>query len=131
MNKTIGPLVKVKRTSTGLGLVATTIILKGTAIIQYVGPILPNAEAYKIAGMYLFRLSRRRCIDGSSRRNIARYINHSCTPNAEALACRYEMWIYATKTIQPGEEVTIDYGEEYFNEFIKPKGCKCVSCRQS
>ena len=27
-----------------------------------------------------------------------------------------------------GEELTYDYGKEYFNEFIKPIGCKCVKC---
>ena len=24
-----------------------------------------------------------------------------------------------------GEEITYDYGKEYFDEYIKPKGCRC------
>jgi uncharacterized protein len=129
MSKAFNPLVKVRRTITGLGLVAATAIPRGTKIIQYIGPIISAAEADKMAGRYLFSLSTRRCINGSDRKNIARYLNHACNPNAEAIATRYEIWIYAIKNIQRGEEITIDYGEDYFNEFIKPKGCRCASCQ--
>lgn len=130
VTKPLNYLVTVRRTSTGLGLVALTAIAKGAKIVQYLGPIISAAEADRQAGRYLFSLSTRRCINGRDRKNIARYINHACQPNAEAIAIRSEIWIYAIKNISLEEEITIDYGEEYFNRFIKPKGCRCVSCQQ-
>jgi hypothetical protein len=35
----------------------------------------------------------------------------------------------ANRDIKKGEEITTDYGEEYFNQYIKPVGCRCVSCK--
>ena len=36
--------------------------------------------------------------------------------------------IYARRTIQPGEEITYDYGKEYFDQILAPIGCKCAAC---
>ena len=36
--------------------------------------------------------------------------------------------ITAVRAIKKGEELTIDYDTEYFDEFIRPVGCKCESC---
>jgi hypothetical protein len=69
-------------------------------------------------------------IDGSDNGNKARYINHSCAPNAEAEIDGTRILIYALKNIPAGEEIFYDYGDEYFNEFIKPKGCRCPKCVQ-
>jgi hypothetical protein len=66
--------------------------------------------------------------DGSVRRNTARYINHSCKPNAVPYDVGGKIHIYARKNIQPGEEITYDYGKEYFDIFLKPIGCKCAAC---
>ncbi|MFA6285528.1 MAG: hypothetical protein WC643_03315 [Parcubacteria group bacterium] len=38
--------------------------------------------------------------------------------------------IWAILRIKPGEEFSYDYGKEYFDEHIKPAGCKCASCRK-
>ncbi len=35
----------------------------------------------------------------------------------------------AIKNIPAGEEITYDYGREYFDLFLKAKGCKCTKCR--
>lgn len=35
--------------------------------------------------------------------------------------------ITAVRDIRAGEELGIDYGEEYYDEFIKPVGCKCAA----
>ena len=37
------------------------------------------------AGVYIFELNQRHDIDGTSRRNVARWINHSCDPNCDAV----------------------------------------------
>jgi SET domain-containing protein len=67
-------------------------------------------------------------IDGSPRSNAARYINHSCQPNAKAYRTGARIWIWSIKAIEAGEEITYDYGKKYFDEQIKPKGCKCAEC---
>jgi SET domain-containing protein len=41
---------------------------------------------------------------------------------------RGRIFISAIKNIKPGEELCYDYGKEYWNEYIKPKGCLCPSC---
>jgi uncharacterized protein len=123
---------RVGRSRTGLGLFATSEIEKGTRIIQYFGPLLDcrKPENDAIENKYLFELNGRWTIDGSVRRNIARYANHSCRPNAESdVRPRLrKVYIRAIKHIKPGDEITYDYGTDYFREFLKPIGCKCVSC---
>lgn len=119
----------IKRTQTGLGLFATSLIPKGKRIIEYFGPLIPNEEVEKSSRKYFFGVNTKWSIDGSPRSNIARYINHSCTPNAEAIVTqRRRVWIWSTKKIKPGEEITYDYGKEYFEGIIEPIGCKCEKC---
>jgi SET domain-containing protein len=76
----------------------------------------------------MFEINRRWSIDGSSRRNLGRYINHACQPNAEAALRAGKIVFVALRDITVGEEITLDYGEEYFELFIKPVGCRCASC---
>jgi hypothetical protein len=85
-----------------------------------------------IENKYLFQINGRWTIDGSVRKNIARYINHSCRPNAESdvSARKRTVHIRAIKNIAPGEEINYDYGTEYFKEYLKPIGCKCDSCER-
>lgn len=131
MSKTKNSLVKVRRTSTGLGLIAIDAIPAGTKIIQYVGRIMNDEEADEKGGMYQFAINEHKTIDGSNRSNIARYANHACRPNAQAFVDENdEIWIHASRNIQPGEQITIHYGKHYFDTFIKPKGCKCASCQK-
>jgi len=119
----------VKRTQTGLGLFATKPIPKGKRIIEYVGPLVPNDEVEKSSGKYFFGVNKKWSRDGSARTNTARYINHSCRPNAEAtVSNRRRVWIWARRNIKPGEEITYDYGKEYFEGIIEPIGCKCEKC---
>lgn len=120
----------VKRSQSGLGLFANTLIKKSEFIIEYTGKLLTRKEANKRGGKYLFEINSRWTIDGSGRENVARYINHSCRPNCEVKIVGKEIKIFAIKNIQPGEELCYDYGKEYFNEFIKPIGCKCKHCQK-
>ena len=59
--------------------------------------------------------------------NTARYINHSCKPNCEPNIWRGKVWIHATRTIKPGDELAYDYGEAYFQAYIGDN-CRCVQC---
>ena len=126
--KQAGERFVIKRSATGLGLFATERIPKGKRIIEYVGPRVPNDIVEKSNGKYFFGVNKKWSIDGSVRENIARYINHSCAPNAEALISNNRVWIWSRKTIKPGEEIAYDYGKEYFEGIIKDIGCKCGRC---
>jgi hypothetical protein len=125
---------RVGRSRTGLGLFATRPIKKGTKIVRYFGPLLDsrNKKHEGIENKYLFELNGRWTIDGSVRRNVARYINHACRPNAESdvSARRRKVVIRAIKNIEPGEEINYDYGSDYFKAYLKPIGCKCAACEK-
>jgi len=121
---------RVGRSRTGLGLFATTPIRKGAFILRYTGPKITNDEADRRENKYLFELNNRWTIDGKARGNVARYINHSCRPNAEVYFVGHTIKIRARKNIEAGEELGYDYGKDHFNAYIKPKGCQCVKCRE-
>ena len=123
----------VKRSRAGLGLFATKTFKRGDRIIEYTGERITNEEADRRAGKYLFILSDDVTIDGRERSNTARYINHACKPNAEAEIDEDEekVFILARKKILPGEEITYDYGKEYWEWHIKRFGCKCDTCIQN
>jgi SET domain-containing protein len=76
----------------------------------------------------MFEINNRWTVDGSVRSNIGRYANHSCRPNAESALRRGMVILRAIKAIEAGEEITYDYGDEYFELFIKPNGCRCEKC---
>jgi hypothetical protein len=76
----------------------------------------------------MYEVNSRWTIDGSPRSNTARYANHSCRPNAESDLVKGKVIIRAIKGIDPGEEITYDYGRAYFDLVIKPIGCKCPKC---
>ncbi|EGP06997.1 TolA protein [Bradyrhizobiaceae bacterium SG-6C] len=125
---------RIGRSKTGLGLFATRKIKKGTKIIRYFGPLLDskNKKHDDIDNKYLFEINNRWTIDGSTRKNIARYVNHACRPNAESdvNSRKRKVIIRAIKTIEPGEEINYDYGTDYFKIFLKPIGCKCDHCEK-
>lgn len=121
---------QVKRSSAGLGLFAKEEFQKGDLIIEYIGEVISEPEANQRGGKYLFELNDNWTIDGKSRDNIARYINHSCKPNCypELNETETKVFIFAKRKIVTGEELTYDYGKAYVNQVIKPAGCKCNSC---
>jgi hypothetical protein len=125
---------RIGRSRTGLGLFATKPIKKGAKIVRYFGPLLDskNEKHDGIENKYLFELNNRWTIDGSVRKNIARYINHACKPNAESdvNARKRRVVIRAIKKIEPGEEINYDYGTDYFKAYLKPIGCKCDACEK-
>ncbi|HVP18857.1 MAG TPA: SET domain-containing protein-lysine N-methyltransferase [Spirochaetia bacterium] len=120
----------VRRTWSGLGLFAAKSFARGDFVIEYTGVLLPNAVADRRGGKYLFQVNSRWTIDGRGRENPSRYINHSCAPNCVAYTRGKRVLIYSRRRISPGEELCYDYGKEYFDEYIKPRGCLCASCRE-
>lgn len=125
-------IFRVGRSHTGLGLFATEPIAKGTAIVEYKGRRLSTPEAHRreqrSGHKYMFELNRRWSIDGSNRRNLARYANHACRPNSEFEMVRGKLMLRAWKSLKPNDEITCDYGADYFQLFIAPIGCRCATC---
>jgi hypothetical protein len=125
---------RVGRSRTGLGLFATQPIKKGSKIIRYFGPMLDckKTKDDAVENKYLFQITKRWTVDGSVRKNVARYINHACKPNAESdvNTRKLKITIRAIKNIEPGQEINYDYGTEYYKEYLKPIGCKCDSCER-
>ena len=119
----------VRRSATGLGLFTLREIPGGKRIIEYKGPVVTAEEVARRRGRYFFEIDERYAIDGSPRSNKARYINHSCRPNAEAFVTGRRVWVWSKGGIGAGEEITLDYGEAYFDDYIRPKGCQCAACR--
>src|SRR5262249_9021915 len=75
---------RIGRSRTGLGLFATAPIKKGAFIVEYKSRKLTNEQAYRLearGNRYLYEINSRWTIDGTSRKNLGRYANHSCRPN--------------------------------------------------
>jgi hypothetical protein len=68
-------------------------------------------------------------IDGHG---IAAFINHSCDPNCETDEIKGKIWIFATRDIRPGEELTYDYNL-FDGDEDDPADCHCKAkhCRGS
>ncbi|HEY4527230.1 MAG TPA: SET domain-containing protein [Candidatus Paceibacterota bacterium] len=120
--------IKKSLPGVGKGLFAVESIKKGERILEYTGDRIPTKEANESDSRYLFEIDKTWTIDGPVPENIAGYVNHSCDPNIEAVIEDGRIFYSAIRAIKSGEELTIDYGEEYFKEFIEPVGCRCADC---
>jgi len=125
MKRLLHPNAKVKRAAYGLGLFATGPVKKWDIVAEYWGKIVSEEEMIKSRGKYFFELDDHLAIDGSGRKNMARYINHSCSPNCEPEEDNQRVFIVAKRDIKTGEEFGYSYGKHYWDEYIKPIGCRC------
>jgi len=139
------PWFALRRSSIqGRGAFALQRIRKGTRIIEYTGEIITDDEEadrrYDDETMdrhhtFLFAVDTNHVIDGARKGNDAKYINHSCEPNCEAVIEENRVYIDALRTIQPGEELLYDYQYERDGEpddsWDRLYACHCgtPSCR--
>ena len=98
----------VKRSIAGLGLFAGEDLPKGACLIEYKGRTLSEREEYTSRSKYLFEINSKRTIDGGARSNLARYINHSCRPNAEIEIKKERILVMAKRKIKEGEEILVN-----------------------
>ena len=101
----------------GEGVFAGEAIAKNRRIIDYAGELIRNdaacderEERYLAQGcIWVFRVNRAWSRDANVDGNIARFINHSCTPNCWFEVVDKTIWIRAGRNIKRGEELTYDY----------------------
>jgi len=101
----------------GEGVFAGEAIAKNRRIIDYAGELIRNdaagaerEERYLARGcIWVFRVNRAWSRDANVDGNIARFINHSCTPNCWFEVVDKTIWIRAGRNIKRGEELTYDY----------------------
>ena len=86
----------------GTGGFARTAIAAGTRVIEYVGEKITKQESLRRCEQnneYIFELDAQWDVDGSVNWNPARFLNHSCAPNCEAVLDDGRVWIEARRSI--------------------------------
>ena len=98
----------------GRGLFAVRCIEVGETVAEYLGELITKAESARRQArrrqIFIFEMDAHYDLDGAGRGNPARWANHSCEPNCEAVAERGKIVLCALRTIAAGEELTFDYG---------------------
>ena len=126
------------------GLFAKVNIKKNRKIVEYIGSKKSKKEGFKIQeiqyqeweknkskGMdYIFELNKGFSIDGNTRNNVAKYINHSCEPNCEVKILKNRIWIFSKRVIKKEDELTYNYGYdlEDFKKFRRECRCGAKKC---
>lgn len=127
----------------GKGAFARKFIPKGTRIVEYKGQRIDDDEADRrydddamaVHHTFLFALDSGTVIDAGVRGNDARFINHSCDPNCEAVEEDDRIFIESLRDIQKGEELLYDYSYEREGRMTaawkKLYACRCgaKNCR--
>jgi len=115
----------------GIGGFARTAIPAGTRVIQYVGRKITKHESLRhceLNNEYIFALNDDWDLDGNVPWNPARYINHGCAPNCEAILEHGCIWIVSLRAIQTGEELTFNYGYDLEDYRSYPCYCGAEGC---
>jgi uncharacterized protein len=128
----------------GLGAFATHNIPSGTRLAEYAGERITIAAADErypdVPGAphqhtFLFAIDDDWVVDAGVNGNDARWINHSCAPNCDAIVDEGRIWIETIRAVRPGEELAYDYGltlpERHTPAAKKRYPCRCgaVTCR--
>jgi SET domain-containing protein len=142
--RTGAPLIEVRESPiAGHGVFAARRIRRGTRIIEYVGERISSAEAderYDDDAMtkhhtVLFAVDDDLVIDAAVGGNDARFINHGCAPNCEAVNEDGRIFIEAIADIPAGTELVYDYSltrdEPWDDRWASLYACHCgaAGCR--
>jgi uncharacterized protein len=127
----------------GAGAYATRVIPAGTRLIEYAGERLTPAQAearYPDSAnerhhTYLFAIDDEVVVDAAVNGNEARFLNHSCAPNCDAIIEDGRIWLETIHDIEVGEELVYDYAyilaERHTPAAKKRFPCRCgaITCR--
>jgi len=140
--KAVPSRIKVRASGVhGRGVYAAAPIRKGSRIIEYTGRRLPWKEAMDLPPRhpsdpfhtFFFSLDNEDVIDAGKGGNAARWINHSCDPNCATEEEDDRIFVYALRTLRPGEELFYDYkivpAERRTKKIEKQFACHCGSAK--
>jgi SET domain-containing protein len=125
----------------GRGVFALTDIPKRTRLIEYTGERMSHEEADDRYGdlhdgsshTMLFAATDDVVIDATQRGSSARWINHSCAPNCEAIEDKGRVFIETRRAIRAGEELAYDYEliveERHTAKLKREHACYCGARR--
>ena len=126
------PRIEVRESRVhGRGVYATKPIPKGARIIEYTGRRVPWGDAPDDKNnphTFLFGLESGEVINPEIGGNDARWINHCCDPNCEAIEEDDRIFIYAMRDIEAGQELFYDYAME-IDEPVTEKSKKEFACQ--
>ena len=122
---------KVKRSHIqGRGLFALSAIPARRKLGELQGEIITQREARRRARtaqrIAIVEFADGTALDASQLDKQFRYVNHSCAPNTYMRLFRRRVEFYALRPINPGEELTCNYGETHHNGTLP---CRCGSAR--
>jgi SET domain-containing protein len=115
----------------GLGGFAARLLAQGARVVEYRGERITKSESLRrceAQNWFIFGLDEEFDLDGSVESNPARFFNHSCAPNCEAVCEEGRIWIVALRELQPGEEVTFNYGYDLADYKEHPCRCGAPEC---
>lgn len=119
--------VSVRRSAIdGFGVFAAEDIPAQKKIGEIRGESISVSEARRRAEgkqrIMIVEISTRKAIDASASQDPMRFTNHACTPNARLTIRDGRIEFYALRSIAPGEEITVNYGETHHNGTL---ACRC------
>ena len=101
------------------GVYAEERIPANRKVIEYTGERLNRRETKRRSEgdyTYLFTLDKYWTLDGAFGGSGAEIINHSCEPNVVSRIMNGHVIYMSLRTIEPGEEITVDYNFEYVGD---------------
>lgn len=136
--------IEARRSSIhGLGVYVIEPIRAGETIAEVLGERISSAESDRryqdkdteAGHTFMFYVDEDTVIDCGVDGNVARFVNHSCDPNCEAVDDDGRIFLEALRDIQVGEELVYDYRLTWESgddpEDLKVYLCRCgsQSCR--
>ncbi len=103
----------------GVGVFAKELIAPHTYVCPYLGTVRKRIQSQDVQNDYIFDYPLDCVIDAKEKGGISRYLNHSDTPNLTAhwmvAENLYYIFFYANQPIQPGQQLTFNYGPRFWN----------------
>lgn len=136
------PVHVVKTPGKGHGLQCQVDLRPGDFVIEYVGEVVSQSQMQKRIEVnaqlgqqhyYFMTLQSDQILDATRKGNLARFMNHSCSPN-----CATQKWIvngqvhiglFAVKPIPTGTELTFDYKFVRFSSQAQKCLCGEPNCK--
>ncbi|KAI8997299.1 hypothetical protein BDB01DRAFT_735111 [Pilobolus umbonatus] len=132
----------IKTEKKGYGLRALDDLPMNTFIMEYIGEVIPQSEfimrtrEYDAEGFkhyYFMTLKNDEIIDATRRGCLARFINHSCSPNCVTqkwvIGKKMRIGIFTKRPIKSGEELTFDYKFERYGATAQECYCGEYNCK--